>query len=377
MKTFQIHISEWEMSTRHLSLTERAIYMELLTVYYRTETPVLRSYIDRITKVYTPEEKRALEFVLSQFFTEENGAYKNAHCEAEIEAWQQKSAKAKASIARRWARASREEKKQPKQSNIKSADTNVYTNVCTNVNTNVCTNVDTNVGTDVDTDVLPAKYEGNTDVILNNIYKDIYKEKEKEIFKEKAKESTDDSLVLTSEPMPAETAPKVIPEGDVVVTSTESKGKDDGRKDNSLSYVTVSKERRRIPFKKIMATFNEVIQGTRLDQAMSLEDSRKRTIAARISELVKVKPIDNDDDLLRELRSIFQKVVKDPWYLGNNQYGYVITFTDIFSPKNFTRFLERSENYQPRAQARPQRPERRSNAIQPLPNPADFSLEDA
>ncbi|MDY3115956.1 MAG: YdaU family protein [Sutterella sp.] len=358
MNFVQWHIGDWLASTSLMSPLEKGIYMDLLMRYYREERGITCDECTRIARAYAENEVHALNYILETHFVFENGMYIHARCEQEILNSRGVSERKRQAAKARWSKHSSE-----KEEKLQS---------CTS-NARAYANAHAHGSAHADANAMQGGCICNA--LTNNQY--IYKEKEKEIYKEKAKESFDDSLVLTSEPMPAETAPKVIPEGDVVVTSTETKGNDDGRKDNSLSYVTVSKERRRIPFKKIMTTFNEVIQGTRLDQAMSLEDSRKRTIAARIRELVKVKPIDNDDDLLRELRSIFQKVVKDPWYLGNNQYGYVITFTDIFSPKNFTRFLERSENYQPREQSRPQRPERRSNGIQPLPNPADFSLEDA
>ena len=84
MKTFQFNIGDWVTSTRHLSRSERGALLELIERYYVTEKPLTRDYIDRIKKPYSSEERQAVEFVLGEFFTEEDGVFRNARCDAEI-----------------------------------------------------------------------------------------------------------------------------------------------------------------------------------------------------------------------------------------------------------------------------------------------------
>lgn len=84
MKTFQLNIGDWVTSTRHLSPAERGVLFELVGWYYMTEKPLTRDELKRITKTYSPEDRRAFEFVLGKFFTEEDGVFRNAQCDAEI-----------------------------------------------------------------------------------------------------------------------------------------------------------------------------------------------------------------------------------------------------------------------------------------------------
>lgn len=315
MKYFQFHIGDWDTSTRYLSPTERGVYIDLLVMYYSTETPVIRPYIERMSRAYTEDEKRALEFVLNQFFTEEEDGFHCKRCDAEIKAWRQKSAKATAAISQRWATASKE-KTENEISHSANSDTDVLRS-----------------NSECSTDVLRTNNERSTDVVLTNNHKPIYINKEKE---DKEKE-------ISGSQAPAQTAP------------TEA---------------TVSK-RQPIPYQKIQDLYNEVA-GDKLPKAVSLNDKRKSDIAARVRELAKVRPIHSQDDLLRELRAVFTRLVSDPWYCGKNDRGWIASIDYIFSVKGFTKFLERPDDFRTHAPEQPKAP----NQISRLPTPREFTAEE-
>ena len=133
---FQFHIGDWESKTRLLSPVEKGVYLDLLTFYYTTEGPIIRANYERITRVYSEEEKSAADYVLSTFFEEKDGAYYNKRCDEEIAAWQEKSQKAKKSIKTRWER-ERAKKTKPV---LRTSDTSgVPTRKDTPLDTNVCT----------------------------------------------------------------------------------------------------------------------------------------------------------------------------------------------------------------------------------------------
>ncbi|WP_139121453.1 YdaU family protein, partial [Acinetobacter baumannii] len=50
MNYYQHHIGDFNNATRHLSLIERAIYRDLLDMYYDTEKAIDASSIDRLAR---------------------------------------------------------------------------------------------------------------------------------------------------------------------------------------------------------------------------------------------------------------------------------------------------------------------------------------
>ncbi len=87
MNYYQHHIGDFNNATRHLSLIERAIYRDLLDMYYDTEKAIDASSIDRLARrlqCTTEEQKEALKYVLDEFFILEEGVYRNNRCEREI-----------------------------------------------------------------------------------------------------------------------------------------------------------------------------------------------------------------------------------------------------------------------------------------------------
>ena len=87
MNYYQHHIGDFNNATRHLSLVERAIYRDLLDMYYDTEQPLDASNLDRLARrvqCSTDEQVKALQYVLDEFFTLNDGLYINNRCEREI-----------------------------------------------------------------------------------------------------------------------------------------------------------------------------------------------------------------------------------------------------------------------------------------------------
>lgn len=107
MNYVQFHIGDWESGTRLLTPLEKGIYIDLLMLYYSTERPILRSYFDRITRGYTEDERKAFDYVVSQYFQEQGDGFHNARCDAEIAKAAEKSEKARKSIQARWNKAAK------------------------------------------------------------------------------------------------------------------------------------------------------------------------------------------------------------------------------------------------------------------------------
>lgn len=115
MNYYPHHIGDFNGATRHLTLVERALYRELLDIYYDTEKPIPADDLDKLARrvcAKTDQEKAALKEVLSEFFILENGVYHHTRCDAEILIYQEKIEKAsQAGKASALARAKRKSNK--------------------------------------------------------------------------------------------------------------------------------------------------------------------------------------------------------------------------------------------------------------------------
>ena len=124
MNYYQHHIGDFNNATRHLSLIERAIYRDLLDMYYDTEQAIDASNLDRLARrvqCSTDEQVSALKYVLDEFFTLNDGVYVNNRCEREIAEFHGKKKQAseagKASAAKRAAK-----KKNPSNGGSSNSD---------------------------------------------------------------------------------------------------------------------------------------------------------------------------------------------------------------------------------------------------------------
>ncbi|MBD9395151.1 YdaU family protein [Acidovorax sp. ACV01] len=107
MNHYPHHIGDFNSATRHLTFVERALYRELLDVYYDTERPLNRdvSKLARRVLAHTDEQRAALDSVLEEFFVLQDDGWHNARCDGEIAAYRQKqeqqSSAGRASAAKR------------------------------------------------------------------------------------------------------------------------------------------------------------------------------------------------------------------------------------------------------------------------------------
>ena len=109
MNHYPHHIGDFNNATRHLTFVERALYRELLDLYYDTEQP-LNPDFDRLARrvLATSDDLRtALQVLLDEFFTLQDDGWHNERCDIEIASYlkkqEQQSLAGKASAAKRGA----------------------------------------------------------------------------------------------------------------------------------------------------------------------------------------------------------------------------------------------------------------------------------
>jgi len=113
MNYYSHHIGDFDRATRHLTRTERSIYLDLIFVYYDTEAPLTKELAPLCRKIMakTEEEKAAVIAILDEFFVDTPAGWFHARCEEELDAYRksnsQRSAAGKASAAARAARLER------------------------------------------------------------------------------------------------------------------------------------------------------------------------------------------------------------------------------------------------------------------------------
>ncbi len=102
MNYYNRHIGDYLKDTSHLTLLEHGIYTRLMDVYYVRESAIPDDQVARLIGARTPEEMAALTCVLSEFFEFVSGSWIQHRCEKEIEAYSDKSIKARRSASARW-----------------------------------------------------------------------------------------------------------------------------------------------------------------------------------------------------------------------------------------------------------------------------------
>jgi uncharacterized protein YdaU (DUF1376 family) len=104
MNFYPFHIGDYASATRHLSWDEDMAYRRLLDAYYKKEEPIPldRRQAYRLVCASTPEQREAVDVVLAEFFEETAEGWRNSRCDAELEAFHVKSAKASESAKARW-----------------------------------------------------------------------------------------------------------------------------------------------------------------------------------------------------------------------------------------------------------------------------------
>lgn len=104
MNYFEHHIGDYAAATAHLTLVEDAIYSRLLRRYYLQEEalPADVKQVARLAGARSPEEVEAVQAILGEFFTLTDDGWHNKRADEEIERYQGKQDKARASANARW-----------------------------------------------------------------------------------------------------------------------------------------------------------------------------------------------------------------------------------------------------------------------------------
>lgn len=85
MNYYERHLGDYARDTAHLSLLEHGAYTLLLDRYYATEQPIPADQVHRIARTRTAQERAAVNAVLAEFFTLDNGLYSQKRVQSEIE----------------------------------------------------------------------------------------------------------------------------------------------------------------------------------------------------------------------------------------------------------------------------------------------------
>ena len=104
MNYVELHLGDWAQAVAHLSMTEEAVYLRLLRRYYADEKPLPADLVacQRLAGARTPEEREAVQAVLSEFFVLTDEGHRNKRADAEIAKVYAKKGKAAASARARW-----------------------------------------------------------------------------------------------------------------------------------------------------------------------------------------------------------------------------------------------------------------------------------
>lgn len=102
MHSVYFNLGDWATATRLLTLTEKAIYFDLLCIYYEQERPIMQVQCKRIASAYAQDELDALNYILETFFELKDGEYRHARCDAEIASARMRSDKRKKAAEARW-----------------------------------------------------------------------------------------------------------------------------------------------------------------------------------------------------------------------------------------------------------------------------------
>ena len=114
MNYYERHLGDYAKDTAHLSMLEHGAYTLLLDRYYSTEQGIPADQVHRLTRARTREEKAAVDAVLSEFFTLEDGVWINGRAEELIASYrdEEPDRQAKRENATERQRRARERRKQ-------------------------------------------------------------------------------------------------------------------------------------------------------------------------------------------------------------------------------------------------------------------------
>jgi len=82
---YERHLGDYARDTAHLSMLEHGAYNLLLDRYYASEAPIPADQAHRVARARSAEERKAVDAVLAEFFTLEEGGFRQKRVQAEIE----------------------------------------------------------------------------------------------------------------------------------------------------------------------------------------------------------------------------------------------------------------------------------------------------
>lgn len=94
---YEHHLGDYLKDAGHLSLIEEGAYRRLLDLCYSREAPLPadRRAIDKLARAATKAERRAIAYVLEQFFKLEDDGYHQARVDREIERYRERADRAR------------------------------------------------------------------------------------------------------------------------------------------------------------------------------------------------------------------------------------------------------------------------------------------
>lgn len=90
MNYWERHIGDYARDAGHLSMLEHGAYTLLLDRYYSTEQPIPADQAHRICRARSKDERAAVDAVLAEFFTLQDGNWINGRAAREVEKAQAK-----------------------------------------------------------------------------------------------------------------------------------------------------------------------------------------------------------------------------------------------------------------------------------------------
>ena len=128
---------------------------------------------------------------------------------------------------------------------------------------------------------------------------------------------------------------------------TNSESKTDSSRKGNRQDGNVPRRRRSdsVPCQAIADCYNEIL-GDRLPNVQLLNETRKRAITARWMEIKGTKApngkirFESTEDGLGWFASVFRKVAMNPFWMGDNNSGFAVSFDWIFKPANFLKIIE-------------------------------------
>lgn len=97
MNHYPHHIGDFAKKTKGLTLTERGAYRELLDQYYVHEKPLPldRREVYRMAVAATPAERKAVDYIITKYFSEQPDGWHNKRADEEIARYRMLAEKAR------------------------------------------------------------------------------------------------------------------------------------------------------------------------------------------------------------------------------------------------------------------------------------------